>query len=89
MDILTLIRTFSNGEKFVKRQQTRTDKGTLYTYDMKRPDRKLRKKSFSFLAPRDIRQDVRYVNFFIEDSRENYLAARILNEKFLSDAINS
>lgn len=88
MDILNLIRLFSNGEKFVKRQQERRKDGTLFTFDMKRPDRKLRKKSFSFLAPRH-GLEISYVKFFIEDSSENYLAAKIYNEKFLMDSINS
>lgn len=88
MDKFNLIRIFSNGEKFVKRQQVFKPDGTLFTYDMKKPDRKLRKKSFSFLAKRGV-DEICYVKFFIEDSSTNYLAAKICDEKFLWDCINS
>ena len=88
MDKFTLIRIFSNGEKFVKRQQERRGNSTIFTFDMKKPDRKLRKKSFSFLVVRNV-DEIGYIKFFIEDSSENYLAAKIYNEKFLWDAINS
>lgn len=88
MDVLNLIHLFSNGEKFVKRQQERRNDGTMFTFDMKRPDRKLRKKSFSFLAPRQS-MEISYVNFFLEDNSENFLAAKIYSEKYLIDSINS
>lgn len=88
MDKFGLIRIFSNGERFVKRQQEHTPKGTMFTFDMKNLDRKLRKKSFSFLCRRGV-DEIQYINFFVEDSSENYLAARVYNEKFLWDCINS
>ncbi len=88
MDVLNLIRLFSNGEKFVKRQQERRNDGTLFAFDMKRPDRKLRKRSFVFLAPRH-GMEVSYVKLYIESESKNYLAAKIVSEEYLLDTINS
>lgn len=88
MDKFALIRLFSNGEKFVKRQHEFRGDSTVYTFDMKRPDRKLRKKSFSFVCKR--RQfEIMYVKFYLEDTRHNYLAARIYDEDYLMEMINS
>lgn len=88
MDIVRLIKIFSNGEKFVKRQQERRNDGTIYTFDAKRPDKKLRKRSFCFLVPRHS-MEVRYVKLYLEDNSGNYLAAKIVSEKYLLDTINS
>lgn len=88
MDKFSLIRLFSNGERFVKRQQEFRGDSTVFTFDMKRPDRKLRKKSFSFVCKRRV-DEIGYVKFFIEDTRHNFLAARIYDEDYLQECINS
>lgn len=88
MDKFKLIETFTNKELFVNTSQVYHEDETEFRFDCKRLDRKGRKKSFYFRAKRK-QMNVLFVNFFIEDIAESFLAAKIFNMKFLWDAINS
>lgn len=88
MDKFKLLETFSNGELFIKTAQVRYDEETEFRYECKRLDRKGRRKTFLFRAKRK-RTEVFYVNFFLDDMQESFLAARIYSLKYLWDAVNS
>lgn len=88
MDKFKLLETFSNEELFVKTAQDRHVDTTTFRFECKRLDRKGRRKTFLFSA-RNKKMEVFYVNFFLDDIQESFLAARIYNFKFLWDAINS
>lgn len=88
MDKLQLLETFSNGELFIKTAHERHADNITFRFECKRLDRKGRRKTFHFCS-KCKNMEVSYVNFFIDDIQESFLAARIYNFKFLWDAINS
>ena len=89
MDKFRIIEFFSNGELFKKTSQVnlRNDE-TEFRFECKRLDRNGRRRHYMFRCKRR-KMEVGYVNYFVEDIQEEFLACKIYNIKYLKDSVFS
>ena len=83
MDKFKLIEFFSNSELFKKISQKNVENGeTEFRFESKRLNRRGNNVVFMFRCRRR-NLSVNYVNMYIDDVKDNYLAAKIYDMRFL------
>ncbi len=83
MDKFKVMEFFANAELFRKTSQKNMGNGeTEFRYECKRLDYQGRRKNFMFRCKRRL-MEIGYVNYFLEDISEEFLAAKIFNMKYL------
>jgi len=81
MDKFKLIEFFSNSELFKKISQKNVENGeTEFRFESKRLNRRGNNVVFMFRC-RNL--NVNYVNMYVDDIKDNYLAAKIYDIRFL------
>lgn len=83
MDKFKLIEFFSNSELFRKISQKNVENGeTEFRFESKRLNRRGNSVVFMFRCRRR-NLNVNYVNMYVDDVKDNYLAAKIYDMRFL------